>query len=100
MTNPFKPTAGATPPLLVGRDRVIEEFLESLDDGPGAPGLLELITGARGVGKTVMLTALAMWHVSAAGWSLMRPHARGSWIASPPNSLASYRNSPARSAHG
>ena len=58
MTNPFKPTAGATPPLLVGRNRVIEEFLESLDDGPGAPGLLELITGARGVGKTVMLTAL------------------------------------------
>ena len=58
MANPFKPTAGATPPLLVGRNRVIEEFLESLDDGPGAPGLLELITGARGVGKTVMLTAL------------------------------------------
>ena len=46
MANPFKPTAGATPPLLVGRNRVIEEFLESLDDGPGAPGLLELITGA------------------------------------------------------
>ena len=34
MANPFKPTAGATPPLLVGRSRVIEEFLESLDDGP------------------------------------------------------------------
>lgn len=58
MANPFKPTAGAAPLLLVDRNRVIEEFLESLDDGPGAPGFLEFITGTRGVGKTVMLTAL------------------------------------------
>ena len=54
--NPFKPTAGATPPLLVGRDEVLEEFVESLEDGPGAPGRLALFTGTRGVGKTVMLT--------------------------------------------
>lgn len=56
MRNPFKPTAGATPPLLVGRDDVLEEFVESLDDGPGAPGRLTLFTGPRGVGKTVMLS--------------------------------------------
>lgn len=57
--NPFRPTAGATPPLLVGRQDVIEEFTESLTDGPGAPGRLTIFTGARGVGKTVMLTELA-----------------------------------------
>ncbi len=54
--NPFRPTAGATPPLLVGRDQITEEFAEALDDGPGAPGRLAIFTGARGVGKTVMLT--------------------------------------------
>ncbi|WP_448058907.1 ATP-binding protein [Cellulomonas hominis] len=54
--NPFRPTAGATPPLLVGRQEILEEFAESLDDGPGAPGRLSLFTGPRGVGKTVMLT--------------------------------------------
>lgn len=54
--NPFRPTAGATPPLLVGRREIIEEIAESLDDGPGAPGRLALFTGPRGVGKTVMLT--------------------------------------------
>ncbi len=43
--NPFKPTAGATPPLLVGRDDTLEEFAESLDDGPGAPARLALFTG-------------------------------------------------------
>lgn len=58
MKNPFKPTAGATPPLLVGRQPILDDFQESLDDGAGAPNLLQLITGARGVGKTVMLNEL------------------------------------------
>lgn len=57
--NPFKPTAGANPPLLVGRDVLIEEFLESIDDGPGAPGRLSIFSGPRGIGKTVMLNAVA-----------------------------------------
>jgi len=55
--NPFKPTAGANPPLLVGRDDVLTELSDALDDGPGAPGRLTLITGQRGAGKTVMLNA-------------------------------------------
>jgi hypothetical protein len=54
--NPFRPTAGSTPPLLVGRDDVLEEFGGSLDDGPGSPARLALFTGPRGIGKTVMLT--------------------------------------------
>lgn len=58
MRNPFKPTAGATPPVLIGRQSVIDEFQVSLDDGVGAPYRLMYVTGARGVGKTVMLTAL------------------------------------------
>lgn len=57
--NPFKPTAGATPPYLVGREDVLQEYEESLEDGPGAPARLARFTGPRGVGKTVMLTAVA-----------------------------------------
>ncbi len=57
--NPFKPTAGANPPLLVGRDELIAEFSESIDDGPGAPMRLSIFTGPRGVGKTVILNAIA-----------------------------------------
>lgn len=53
--NPFKPTAGANPPLLVGRQDVLSDWDESLLDGPGAPGRITIFTGARGVGKTVML---------------------------------------------
>lgn len=57
--NPFKPTAGANPPLLIGRDDLVDEFAESIADGPGAPMRLSIFTGARGFGKTVMLNAIA-----------------------------------------
>lgn len=57
-TNPFKPTAGAEPPVLAGRKRVVEDFAAGLDEGPGAPGRLMRITGPRGSGKTVLLTEL------------------------------------------
>ncbi|MEZ2391758.1 ATP-binding protein [bacterium RCC_150] len=53
--NPFKPTAGARPPLLIGRADMRQDFAESIENGPGAPGLLSIFTGPRGIGKTVML---------------------------------------------
>jgi hypothetical protein len=56
--NPFKPSAGSTPPYLVGRQDQIDAVAEGFDDGPGAPGRLAIFTGARGVGKTVMLNAV------------------------------------------
>lgn len=58
MVNPFKPTAGAEPPVLAGRRRVIDDFIDGLDEGIGAPGRLMRITGPRGSGKTVLLTEL------------------------------------------
>jgi len=53
--NPFTPTFGVSPPLLVGRSELLEDFTAALEDGPGAPGRMTLYTGARGTGKTVML---------------------------------------------
>ena len=57
--NPFKPTAGKMPPVLVGRDKVVNDFIEGLENGEGAPGRLMRITGPRGAGKTVLLSELA-----------------------------------------
>lgn len=54
--NPFKPTAGKMPPILIGRQPIIDDFSEALDNGVGAPGRIMLVTGQRGFGKTVMLT--------------------------------------------
>lgn len=55
MENPFRPSFGVNPPLLVGRDAELLNFVDALESGPGAPGRATLYTGLRGVGKTVML---------------------------------------------
>ena len=65
--NPFKPTAGKRPPMLIGRESVIEDFEEGLDNGAGAPGRLMLITGNRGCGKTVLLQELQRLPASTDG---------------------------------
>lgn len=70
-TNPFKPTAGKTPPTIIGREDVLEEFNEGLVNGPGAPGRLMRIAGVRGTGKTVLLdecSRLAQSH----GWTVIK----------------------------
>ena len=56
-----------SPPLLVGRDDLLEDFVEALEDGPGSAGRATLYTGARGSGKTVMLNAVED-RAKAAGW--------------------------------
>jgi hypothetical protein len=66
--NPFTPNAGAPPPALVGRDAELEGFeilLERLQRG--YPEQSMLITGLRGVGKTVLLGAFEGRALNA-GW--------------------------------
>jgi AAA ATPase domain len=56
--NPYTPNAGARPPALVGRDEELEAFevlLDRLRRGHTEQSML--ITGLRGVGKTVLLTS-------------------------------------------
>lgn len=59
--NPFKPGAGRVPPELAGRDVLLDEVQSSLDqvvlEGEGARPFI--ISGLRGVGKTVLLTEFA-----------------------------------------
>ena len=70
MRNPFKPTAGAEPPILIGRDDVVLAFEEGLDNGCGAPGRLMRISGPRGSGKTVLLNDLGD-RARDAGWKVV-----------------------------
>jgi hypothetical protein len=58
VSNPFHASFGVSPPLLVGRETVLEEFVEALENGAGSAGRATLYTGARGAGKTVMLNAV------------------------------------------
>ena len=59
LTNPYTPNAGARPPALVGRDQQIADFellLARLRRGHTEKSMI--ITGLRGVGKTVLLGRL------------------------------------------
>src|SRR5919106_4344041 len=57
--NPYAPGAGQRPPELAGRDRELEQFDVVLERvARGRPERSLVLTGLRGVGKTVLLNAL------------------------------------------
>lgn len=56
VNNPYTPNAGATPEIVIGRDEFLEDFrvlLRRLDRGRTDQSMI--VTGLRGVGKTVLL---------------------------------------------
>lgn len=55
--NPFRPGFGSWPPSFVGRERDELFFREGLANGAGGRYHRSLVTGPRGVGKTVLLAA-------------------------------------------
>lgn len=80
--NPYRPGAGVPPPVLTGRDDVLARFervLEEVSSGEGQRPWA--VTGARGVGKTVLLLEL-LQRAEDAGWVTARLE------AGPPDSLA------------
>lgn len=56
--NPFRPGFGISPPLLAGRDALLDEWREVFGLGAWSPYRAALVTGMRGVGKTVLLNAV------------------------------------------
>ena len=79
MSNPFHASFGVSPPLLVGREQVIQDFEEALEDGPGSAGRATLYTGARGSGKTVMLNAIE-GRARERGWLVVSETATAGFI--------------------
>ena len=65
--NPFTPTFGSVPPVMAGREEIIQEIAQAFDNGIGDPNLVTLFAGARGTGKTALLTYLARECLSH-GW--------------------------------
>jgi hypothetical protein len=57
--NPYAPGAGQRPPELAGRDRQLSQFEVTLERvAAGRPERSMVLSGLRGVGKTVLLNAL------------------------------------------
>jgi hypothetical protein len=63
--NPYAPGAGQRPPELAGRDRELQQFDVVLERiARGRPERSLVLTGLRGVGKTVLLNALRSQAIS------------------------------------
>lgn len=67
--NPFRPGAGRRPPVLAGREPILDAFdvVRRRADELGEGDRAWVINGLRGVGKTVLLNEL-MTQVSGRGW--------------------------------
>jgi len=57
--NPFHPAFGAQPPVLIGRDDILNDVRDGLLEGPGSEFRTNKAIGPRGIGKTVVLEAAA-----------------------------------------
>jgi hypothetical protein len=69
VANPYRPGAGRRPPLLAGREQVLDAFdvLRRRAEEFGEGDRSWILNGLRGVGKTVLLNEL-LEHVSGRGW--------------------------------
>ena len=65
--NPFSPTFGAAPPVIAGRDDILDNIDDALETGHTHPDYTTLFLGVRGSGKTVMLDA-AQAVAQGKGW--------------------------------
>ena len=72
-TNPFKPGAGHTPPYMAGRTEEIKEFSDLLKQKVILENMV--LTGLRGVGKTVLLEKFKPIAIKIIGygWELISP---------------------------
>ena len=59
--NPYRPGAGIKPPVLTGRDEILNDMNNILNDVQlnGIPSQPTIITGLRGMGKTSLLNEIA-----------------------------------------
>lgn len=74
--NPYAPGAGQRPPELAGRDRELQQFGVTLERvAAGRPERSMVVSGLRGVGKTVLLNALRGLAVKRA-WGTGKVEAR------------------------
>lgn len=65
--NPFTPMFGKVPAYMAGRELIIDDLLAAFEGNGADPNLCSVFTGARGTGKTALLTYLGC-RAQQAGW--------------------------------
>lgn len=65
--NPFTPAFGTNPHVLAGRDHILDDMRDAFAAGAGNPNLSTLLVGARGTGKTALMSRIRSIAVEE-GW--------------------------------
>lgn len=73
--NPFRPTFGASPLVWAGRQTVLANVDAALQGSPGNPDRSIILSGSRGIGKTVLLSEVEDI-ARRNGWIVLRLSAR------------------------
>ncbi len=68
---PYHPGYGVDPPLLAGRDDLIDGVLEAARAGPRHPAFSQGFVGDRGIGKTVLLNEIERRTKAELGWPVV-----------------------------
>lgn len=66
-TNPFTPIFGKVPAVMAGRESIIADMIDAFEGNGSSPDLCSIFTGARGTGKTALLTYLG-YRAQQTGW--------------------------------
>lgn len=65
--NPFTPMFGRIPPFMAGREHLLQDIQSAFEQPGSNPNLCTILVGARGTGKTALLTYLSR-DASSRGW--------------------------------
>lgn len=72
---PYTPGFGRRPPVIAGRDALIDGIAQALEAGPQHPRFCLALLGGRGTGKTVLLDVIGEAASERLGWGVLHVQA-------------------------
>ncbi len=72
---PYTPGFGRRPPVVAGRDALVDDVARVLHVGPEHPHFCRAILGSRGTGKTVLLDVVGEVASKKLGWAVLHVQA-------------------------
>ena len=72
---PYTPGFGRRPPVVAGRDALVDDVARVLEVGPEHPRFCRALLGSRGTGKTVLLDVIGEVATKKLGWAVLHVQA-------------------------
>ena len=72
---PYTPGFGRRPPVVAGRDALVDDLSRVLEAGPEHPRFCRALLGSRGTGKTVLLDVIGEVAAEKLGWAVLHVQA-------------------------